>query len=97
MSTWIYMVCTDHDPPIRAESESGQHLYDIPQLREDLTQREDITALSADDFSDVTTELDPFFDRYTLNTWRFLRPHPLCNLEIHDEYGRHYPLTEAPE
>ena len=31
MSTYLYLVCLDHTPPLRAASESGQHLYDLPQ------------------------------------------------------------------
>lgn len=28
----------------------------------------------------------------TLNTWRFLREHPECNIEIRDLYDRVYPI-----
>lgn len=26
MSTWLYLRCESHDPPIKNEGESGQHL-----------------------------------------------------------------------
>lgn len=90
MSTWIYLVCTDHTPPIRAEGESGQHLYDLPQLRRDLAERERIVGMFDDEFG--ATE---WLGRFTLNTWRFLRQHPECSIEIRDEYGDLHPI-EAP-
>ena len=31
MSTYIYLLCRDHSPAIRADGESGQHLSDLPQ------------------------------------------------------------------
>lgn len=33
MSTYIYLLCRDHDPAIQADGESGQHLTDLPQHR----------------------------------------------------------------
>ena len=29
MSTWLYLECLDHDPPLTADEEPGQHLYDL--------------------------------------------------------------------
>ena len=43
MSTWIYLECADHDPPISADGESGQHLYDLPDIREDIRRRAEWT------------------------------------------------------
>lgn len=40
MSTYIHLQCLSHHPPLVAESESGQHLYDLPQLREDIANRD---------------------------------------------------------
>ena len=31
--------CLDHDPPLKADGESGQHLYDLPQIRKDIRRR----------------------------------------------------------
>lgn len=31
MSTYIYLLCRDHNPAIQADGESGQHLTDLPQ------------------------------------------------------------------
>lgn len=92
MSTWVYLYCTDHTPPIRAESESGQHLYDLPQIRTDLAERERITSMDIEDFWELTT--DHIIQPFTLNTWRFLREHPNCNIEIRDQYERTYPIKD---
>lgn len=86
MSTYIYLVCTDHDPPIVAEDESGQHLYDLPQIRQDVADREHIVQATRGGF---TAD-----DYYRRNTARFLRQHPKCNLEIRDEYDRPHPLKD---
>lgn len=91
MSTWIYLVCTDHTPPICAEGESGQHLYDLPQLRRDLAERERIAGMSDGEF-DMTYRGLP--DRFTANTWQFLRQHPECSIEIQDEYDRVHPIED---
>lgn len=40
MSTYLYLVCESHTPPIVADDESGQHLYDLPQIRSDLANRD---------------------------------------------------------
>jgi len=92
VSTSIYLYCLDHNPPIRAESESGQHLYDLPRLRADLDERERITSMDVEDWWEVTTGGE--VDHFTLNTWRFLREHPECNIEIRDQYERVYPIKE---
>lgn len=87
MSTYVYLVCFDHEPPITADDESGQHLYDLPQIRADLADRERIVANVNDD-----TWPDDYFRRHTA---RFLSAHPHCRIGIRDEYGREHP-TEDP-
>lgn len=88
MSTSLYLVCTDHDPPVQNDCESGQHLYDLPQLREDLANRELIVAAAG-------IYLYPQdCDSHRCNTARFLEQHPKCNLIIRDEYGREHPIAE---
>ena len=32
MSTWLYLRCESHDPPLKNDVESGQHLYDLEQI-----------------------------------------------------------------
>lgn len=91
MSTWLYLECLDHNPPLRAHDESGQHLYNLPQIRADIANREAlVAAVRATRFGDGIEEVtDDYFRRHTL---RFLIDHPNCRIGIRDEYGRAYPL-----
>lgn len=79
MSTYLYLTCLSHNPPLRApyEGESGQHLSDLPQIQLDLANR-------YRNASDEDADLGYFRN----NTARFLRSHPLCNLGVEDEYGQ---------
>ena len=89
MSTYIYLVCRDHSPAIRADDESGQHLYDLPQLRQDIADRPAIV---------IATSMDCWpAERYRCSTARFFRQHPTCRLGIEDEYGREHPIEEESE
>jgi hypothetical protein len=87
MSTYVYLVCRDHKPPLVADDESGQHLYDLPQIRADLANRDALVAAWKDD---VQTDL-----RFRCNTVRFLTAHPRCDIGIRDEYGAWHPETEG--
>lgn len=87
MSTYIYLECIDHDPPLPAEGESGQHLYDLPQLRTDVANREPLVNAASEGMS-----TDDYFRRNTLS---FLVRHPKCRLRIVDEYGTEHPLEDA--
>ena len=88
MSTYIYLLCRDHSPVIQADGESGQHLSDLPQLRQDIANRDAIVH--------ALQELDlyPYDSSYRCNTARFLAAHPRCHLGIVDEYGREHPIEE---
>lgn len=44
MSTWLYLRCESHNPPLESDGESGQHLYDLPQIWADLDNRDQIAA-----------------------------------------------------
>lgn len=89
MSTWLYLVCRDHEPPLVADAESGQHLSDLRQIREDIAHRDDLLRLwrEVEDL-DMHVEWDDFRRR----TARFLREHPTCRIGIKDEYGREHPI-----
>lgn len=87
MSTYLYLRCQDHTPPIEAADESGQHLYDLPQIRTDIANREALVAAWRDD-----VQPDDYFRRHTV---RFLAQHPACRLAIWDEYGREHATTEV--
>lgn len=88
MSTWVYLVCLDHDPPLQSEGESGQHLTDLPEIRSDIALREKYVALSSDD---VYGEWWDSLHHFRRNSVRFLREHPRCHIGIRDEYGVWHP------
>ncbi len=90
MSTYIYLTCRDHSPAIRADGESGRHLSDLPQLRDDIANRDVI--VHAQEVLDFYPE-----DNYRINTAGFLAAHPRCHLGIVDEYGREHPIEEESE
>lgn len=85
MSTWMYLQCEDHNPPLRAEGESGQHWYDVPQIIADVADR--AALLSAID-SGMT--VDDYFRRHT---FRFLGAHRDCRVTLWTEYGEEVDLV----
>lgn len=90
MSTWLYLRCESHDPPIKNEGESGQHLYDLKQIWADINNRDVIAAAWLDDFIPD--------DHFRRNTASFLATHPHCQIGVIDEYGRiHHPDGTAQE
>lgn len=91
MSTWLYLECMDHDPPIRADSESGQHLSDLPQIRGDIAMRDKLVELYE------LTEREWPSEHWRRNTVSFLAQHPKCHIRIRDEYGREHLIVDLPE
>lgn len=86
MSTWLYLQCLSHDPPLLADGESGQHLYDLPQIRSDVADREALVKAPILEAS--------FDDHFRANTVRFLVQHQKCEIGIIDEYRTQHPLVE---
>ena len=90
MSTYMYLTCIDHDPPIRAREESGQHYYDLPRIRAEVADRHGLVARLQ---SGARSE---HYDNYfTRNSALFLRYHPSCRIRIETEYGED--VTEPEE
>lgn len=93
MSTWLYLECLDHDPPLQSPDEVGQHLYDLPTIRAWL-------ARDRDTLPDPLTLWNPTTggaDYFGAHTVAFLTDHPTCRIGIHDEYGQDYPIKEEDE
>lgn len=92
MSTYLYLRCEDHNPPLVAREESGQHLYDLPTIRADIADREAIVRI---------TRAPAYVDLGSLRnaTANFLADHPTCRIGIVDEYGKDHPVIpeEAPD
>lgn len=86
MSTYLYLTCLDHDPPLLANEESGQHLYDLPQIRDDIARRELWVKQSDSGYIDLG-----YFRNHTID---FLCAHRSCRIGITDEYGDKHPVVE---
>lgn len=88
MSTWLYLRCEDHDPPLLSD-DVGQHLYDLPDIRGYIARRDSYVALAESD------DWPTFASHYTRHAYDFLTQHPRCTIGIVDEYGREHPV-EVP-
>lgn len=93
MSTYIYLVCEAHDAPVKSGEESGQHLYDLPQLRLDWLNRKHWLSY-IERFPDALTREWDHLSYFQRNTFGFLREHADCGDSMHvvTEYGVQMPL-----
>ena len=91
MSTWLYLACDSHEPPLVADDESGQHLTDLPQIRADLANRDLIVKARELDYVPDAT------DHFRRGTANFLARHASCDIGIVDEDGRRWPITEETD
>lgn len=85
---YVHLLCLDHNPPVFSDEEVGQHLYDLPQIRQDIANRDLLVKA-------WRAEAEPD-ERFRRTTVRFLASHPNCNIGIRDEYGVDHPLVEEP-
>lgn len=88
MSTYLYLECQDHNPPMSSDGEVGQHLYDLPRIRREIAERELFVALAR---SGIEFSYDHHF---TSNAARFFTKHPHCRIRIFDEYGNEHPIAD---
>lgn len=88
MSTYVYLECLDHDPPLLSYDEVGQHLSDLPNIRKAIANRDLFIANSA---ADLTGD---YGDSFTNHAAAFLVRHPRCRIGIIDEYGRKHPISD---
>lgn len=89
MSTYLYLECSDHNPPLLSDREVGQHLSSLPRIRREITERDLLAAL-------VKSEIEHSYDsHFTSTAARFFAQHPHCRIGIRDEYGIEYPITEV--
>jgi len=77
MSTWLYLTCLNHDPPLRSDDESGQHLCDLDDIRQDIRDRDVLIRLYA---------LNGL-QGWRASSARFLTDHPTCRIGIVDGNG----------
>jgi hypothetical protein len=86
----MHLVCLDHDPPLVASGESGQHWRDVPRIREEIAHRESLVTAY-----DMTGGFDRIWaSHFTVNTVAFLAEHPKCRIGIRTEYGEDVPLVD---
>lgn len=88
MSTYLYLTCESHDPPIRAEEMSGRNLRDLPRVRDEIANREKIVRVETNDI--------PGFSRFTEASASFLFQHPHCTIGIVDEYDHKHSIEPEP-
>lgn len=88
MSTYLYLTCFSHDPPLSATEESGQHLRDLPRIRGEIN--EDREKLYGEGQLSITWDkllgrgIDSYFRRHSVI---FLSQHMKCDVRIITEYG----------
>lgn len=92
MSTWLYLECRDHNPPVRSD-DVGQHLGDLRHIRKLIANRECLLRIvkELDEFDGMDIEV---YDHGARNALWFLREHPTCRIGIRDEYGEEHPTKE---
>ncbi|MCG7268235.1 hypothetical protein, partial [Corynebacterium sp. ACRQJ] len=69
--------------------EVGQHLRDLPRIREEINRRVDLYHAYQNGYLGYESDYGSQFT-HTLRT--FLIQHPHCDLQIVDEYGDTHPL-----
>jgi len=80
----MYLTCMDHDPPLLADDESGQHHYDLPRIWREIENREEV----ANRMHDNWTNIEEYFESRSA---KFLAAHPRCDIGVTDEYGVRHP------
>lgn len=92
MSTYWYLECLDHDPPLTSEDEVEQHTEGLEAIDALVARRQEITEEEAQ----PTGIIRPASDYFASNAARFLRQHPKCSLRYVSEYGHYRPIL-APK
>lgn len=96
MSTYFYLTCEDHDPPLTARDESGQHHYDIPRILEEI--RDPRSLIDRLNRGELTWDMAEGYDSYfPYNSAQFLMFHSTCSIGLVDEYGQKYDPTTGEE
>jgi hypothetical protein len=86
MSTYLYLVCVDHDPPLFSE-EVTQHTHkdgELEKIRGWVGNRDEWVRLRHEQ-DDLT-----YADYFLTHAITFLTAHPKCHLIAQDEYGEKY-------
>lgn len=84
MSTYWYMECLSHDPPLRSENEFTQHTddqYFAAGIR--LIAERPLVI----DWDEINYNDGSPLGYYYINAIRFLDQHPKCEIGLLNEYG----------
>lgn len=95
MSNYVYLTCLDHTPPLLADRESGQHLYDLPRIRSEIADRDAVAAGQPYERGSVLVGTHDSAAYFRARSATFLQAHPSCRIGITDENGQDHPV-EAP-
>lgn len=83
MSTYFYLECLSHTPPLQCDTEVSQHDDRYVEAAIRLAQGEPATSFTEDDFLGSWTREGAL---------RFLREHEHCAIDIVSEYGDRRPI-----
>lgn len=89
MSTYLHLECREHEPAISSNGEVGQHLYDLPAVREYIKNREAMATVVNMDGVNLSG--------FASNAASFFLQHPQCPVTIVDEYGETHPLEDEKD
>ena len=83
MSTYLYLRCSAHEPPLLSVDEVGQHLSDLDRVSGWIAERDTLVAGHRDHTPG---------DYFLAHAVSFLAAHPHCEVDVVDEYGRTHPI-----
>lgn len=83
MSTYLYLRCSAHEPPILSADEVGQHLHDLDRVAGWIADRDSLVA---------NLDRQGTGDHFLGAALAFLAAHPHCEVDVVDEYGRTHPV-----
>lgn len=94
MGDYLYLVCLDHDPPLRSHDEVSQNAAvprELERIRDWVADREELVRLRR---KDQLTYEDYFLNHAVL----FFASHLKCRLEARDDVGdgRRYDVMPKP-
>jgi hypothetical protein len=98
VSTYVYLACLDHSPPLVADEESTQHRYNDDEMRlvrEWVRDRGDLVEAWQNGLVQYRGVSDSSASYFAVNTARFLVGHLTCRLAARDEYGRWIDLGQG--
>lgn len=85
MSTYLYLRCDAHDPPMYSDNVAQHPQDELPWLLDKIAHRNELA--TTEPIYTWTTG----FEWWEANLIAFFKQHPKCPITIEDEYGTEYP------